>query len=470
MRQQGFDSSAQRCYSRAPMNATSNKIHWWSETRALIVLALPLIINNLAISMTSFLDVIMAGRLGSEDLASVGVGSAVWATAFLFGLGVMMAMSTTVAHLMGEGKVRRVGGYVRQGMYVALALAMVMIVVLYVVTTWGLRLFGISSSMMPSTQGYLYTIAWGLPLMYPYLCMRFASEGAGHVKPIMYIALAGIVVNFIGNYTLMFGNFGFPRLGATGCGIASAISMWFNFFAMLWYVRRTPQVYAPMRLFKRFDWPNRARLTELLALGLPIGGSVLAEVMLFSASGIMMGVLGANEAAAHAIAINYAATMFMVPMAINSAITVRVGHALGKGEPSRARSIGWLGMGLCGLFMTVSAFGLVLLREPIVGLYTGDTAVRDIAIGLLFMAMIFQISDGLQVGAAGALRGYKDTRFPLYINIFAYWFIGFPVAVYAGLRGAGDPNGVWLGLATGLTIGAVLLAMRYRHVSVGYRR
>ncbi|MFK7887670.1 MAG: MATE family efflux transporter [Gammaproteobacteria bacterium] len=447
------------------MDPPRNNIHWWSETRALIVLALPLIVNNLAISMTSFLDVIMAGRLGSEDLAAVGVGSAVWATAFLFGMGVIMAMSTTVAHLVGEGKIRRVGGYARQGIYVALALAVVMMILLYAIATWGLRLFGISEAMVPSTQGYLYAIAWGLPLMYPYMCLRYTSEGAGHVKPIMYIALAGVGVNFIGNYTLMFGNFGFPRLGATGCGIASAISMWFNFAAMLWYVRRSPHVYAPMRLFKRFDWPNKARLKELLSLGLPIGGSVLAEVMLFSAAGIIMGVLGANEAAAHAIAINYAATMFMVPMAMNSAITVRVGNALGKGDPTRARGIGWLGIGLCGLFMTASAIGLVLLREPIVGLYTSDATVRDIAVGLLFMAMIFQISDGLQVGAAGALRGYKDTRFPLYINILAYWFIGFPVAIYTGLRNDGDPNGVWLGLATGLTVGAVLLAMRYRRVS-----
>ncbi|MEO1573427.1 MAG: MATE family efflux transporter, partial [Pseudomonadota bacterium] len=373
-------------------------LDWIGESRQLITLALPLIVNNLAISMTSLLDVVMAGRLGAEDLGAVGVGNAVWASAFLFGLGVLMAMSTTVAHLMGQDRARRVGGYVTQGMYIALGLAFTMIVLLYAMATWGLGIIGVSEAMIPKTQGYLYTIAWGLPLMYPYLCLRYTSEGVGHTAPIMFIALAAVAVNFIGNYALMFGNLGAPRMGATGCGLASAISMWFNFAAMMLYVRYKRSVYAPLKLFRRFDLPNRTRLRELLALGLPIGGSVLAEVMLFSAAGVIMGVLGTSEAAAHAIAINYAATMFMVPMAIHSAITVRVGNALGREEPWRARGIGWLGIAICGGFMTLSAVVLVVLREPIVALYTTDEAVKTIAVGLLFMAMIFQISDGLQVG------------------------------------------------------------------------
>ncbi len=443
------------------MAAARSEIRWFTEMRSLVVLALPLIVNNVAISLTSFLDVIMAGRLGALELGAVGVGSAVWATVFLFGLGVLMAQSTIVAHLVGENKFSRIGGYFRQSMYISVTLAIIMMMAVYAFAAFGLRAVGISEDMVPTTQGYLYAIAWGLPLMYPYLCLRYTSEGVGHTKPIMYIALAAVAVNFIGNYTLMFGNFGAPRLGATGCGIASAISMWFNFFAMLWYVRIKGDVYGPMRLFKRFDWPNRARLRELLALGLPIGGSVLAEVTLFSAAGIIMGVLGANEAAAHAIAINYAATMFMIPLAMHSAITVRVGQALGRREPDRARSIGWLGIAMCGAFMTASAVVLVVLREPITQLYTSDEAVRQIAAGLLFMAMIFQISDGLQVGAAGALRGYKDTRIPLYINIFAYWFVGFPVAVAAGLKFNLGPGGVWMGLAFGLTVAAVLLAIRF---------
>ena len=445
--------------------STQSPLHWLSETKSLVTLALPLIVNNLAISMTSLLDVVMAGRLGGLDLGAVGVGNAVWASAFLFGLGVLMAVSATVAHLIGQGQQRRVGGYFRQGMYVAVGLAVAMMVLVYLFGAYGLSLVGVSQEMIPLTQGYLYTIVWGLPLMYPYLCLRYTSEGVGHTTPIMYIAIAAVGVNFLGNYTLMYGNFGAPRLGATGCGLASAISMWFNFAAMMMYVRIKRDVYGPLRLFRRFDWPNRARLRELLTLGLPIGGSTLAEVMLFSAAGVIMGVLGANQAAAHAIAINYAATMFMIPMAIHSAITVRVGHALGRGEPYRAQAIGWLGIGICGGFMLLSAVVLVVLREPIVGLYTTDEAVRSIAVGLLFMAMIFQVSDGLQVGAAGALRGFKDTRLPMFINIVAYWFVGFPIAAWFGLRSNWGPDGVWLGLACGLTVAAVLLGARFRHVA-----
>lgn len=440
-------------------------MHWMSETRALVMLALPIIVNNLAMSMTSLLDVVMAGRLGAQDLAAVSVGNAVWATAFLFGLGVLMAMSPTVAHLVGQDQTRRVGGYVRQGMYVAATLAVAMMVLIYVLAEWGLDLVGVSPELIPSTRGYLQSIAWGLPLMYPYLCLRYTSEGIGHTKPVMYIALAAVVVNFVGNYMLMFGNWGAPRLGAVGCGMASAIAMSFNFVAMIIYVRARSSVYGPLRLFRRFDLPNRARLRELLTLGLPIGGSVLAEIMLFSAAGVIMGILGTSQAAAHGVAINYAATMFMIPMAIHSAITVRVGQALGRDHPIRARSIGWLGIGICGGFMTLSAVVLVIFREPIVSLYTSDANVHAIAVSLLFMAMIFQISDGLQVGAAGALRGYKDTRLPLYINVVAYWLVGFPIAAYAGLRTSAGPDGVWLGLACGLTVAAVLLGLRFRYIS-----
>ncbi|MEM6640416.1 MAG: MATE family efflux transporter, partial [Pseudomonadota bacterium] len=369
------------------------------------------------------------------------------------------------AHLVGQGHYRRVGGYMRQGMYVAVGLAILMMVAIYAMAAYGLSALGVSQAMLPKTQGYLYTIAWGLPLMYPYLCLRFTSEGVGHTAPIMLIALAAVVVNFVGNYTLMFGNFGAPRLGAVGCGIASAIALSFNFFAMLAYIHLKPSIYGPLRLFQRFDWPNRARLRELLGLGLPIGGSVLAEVTLFSAAGVIMGILGTLEAAAHGVAMNYAATMFMIPMAIHSAITVRVGNALGRGEHHRARGIGWLGIGLCGGFMTLSALVLFVLREPIVSLYSDDMDVRALAVSLLFMAMIFQISDGLQVGAAGALRGYKDTRVPMFINILAYWGVGFPIAVWAGLYGGYGPRGVWVGLAVGLTVAAALLCLRLRRTS-----
>ncbi|MFK8016190.1 MAG: MATE family efflux transporter [Gammaproteobacteria bacterium] len=447
------------------MNTARPDIRWFAEVKSLVVLALPLIVNNVAISLTSFLDVVMAGRLGAEDLAAVGVGSAVWATAFLFGLGVLMALSPTVAHLAGDNKLARVGGYFRQSLYIALVLAALMIGALYAFSAYGLAAVGVSPDIIPRTQGYVTAIVWGLPLMYPYLCLRYTSEGIGHTAPIMYIAVATVGVNFLGNYMLMYGNFGAPALGATGCGIASAISMWFSFFALLAYVRFRRRVYGPLRLFRRFDWPNRARLKELLWLGLPIGGSTLAEITLFSAAGIIMGVLGANEAAAHAIAINYAATMFMIPLAVHSAITVRVGQALGRRDPYRARFIGWMGVALCGLFMTLSALVLVLLREPITLLYSTDPVVREIAVGLLFMAMIFQISDGLQVGAAGALRGYKDSRVPLFINIFAYWLVGFPVAVLAGLKLEMGPGGVWMGLAFGLTVAAVFLGVRFWRLS-----
>ena len=191
----------------------------------------------------------------------------------------------------------------------------------------------------------------------------------------------------------------------------------------------------------------------------------MAEAGLFSAAALMMGRLGATQVAAHQIAINYAATMFMVPLAIHSAITIRVGHSVGAGQPDLARRQGLTGIAVCGLFMTASALMLLLLREHITALYTRDEDVRAVAFSLLTMAMIFQISDGLQVGAAGALRGFKDTRIPMLLNVIAYWLIAFPLAWYLGVHRDGGPQAVWVALVVGLTVGAGLLNARFLVIS-----
>lgn len=428
-------------------------------------LAFPLIANNVAITLTTFIDFVMAGRLGATQLAAVGVGNTVWAFCFLFGLGVLMAVSPTVAFHTGSGNRSVIGAYSRQGMWLSQALALIVMLAIYLAAAPLLEAIGIAPEIRPHAIGYLRAIALGLPAIYFFLALRYTSEGIGHTKPVMYIAVMSLIVNTVGNYALMFGKWGFPALGAVGCGLSSAISMWFGVACMLVYIRLRPTIYRPLGIFARFDWPARDKLGELLKLGLPIGGSVTAEVGLFSAVGLIMGILGANEAAAHAIAINYAATMFMVPLALHSAITIRVGQALGAGRRSDARFVGWVGIASCGAFMLLSALALIVLREPVTRLYIDDPAVREIAVGLLFMAMIFQVSDGLQIGAAGALRGFKDTAVPLWLNVIAFWLIGFPIAYLAGLRFGWGPQGVWFGLAAGLTAATVLLGGRFWIIS-----
>ncbi len=435
-----------------------------TEAGRIIRLAGPLIGNNLAIAGMNFADAVMAGRLGSRDLAAVAVGSSVWMVSFLLAMGVLMAISPLVAQRHGAGKNRVIGRYARQGFCLALALGLAIVLLLWLTARPALALIGIDTGFRELTGDYVHAIALGAPGLCLYLVLRFVSEGVGWTRPIMYVSGLALLVNVFGNWVLMYGNLGAPAMGARGCGLASAIAMWFMLAAMLVYVAVSGR-YRAFALFSRLPRPRWRLLRRILGIGLPISVSIVAEAGLFSAISLLMGTLSANIAAAHQIAINFASTMFMVPLAINSATTVRVGQALGQRSPDAAAFRGWVGISLCGSCMAVSAVSMLLARGPIVSLYTSDPAVTAIAVSLLLVAAVFQISDGVQVGAAGALRGYQDTRVPMFLTTLAYWVIAFPLALLAAREYALEPAMIWGGFVVGLTIAAVLLVWRFAVVS-----
>ncbi|MEO0971786.1 MAG: MATE family efflux transporter [Pseudomonadota bacterium] len=449
------------------MSSTSLRRRLSRELGALLRLAAPIIVNNLATTGTGFFDTVMSGRLGPDTLAAVAIGHALFMMPYLLGLGLLMAVNPLTAHRFGAGEIGRVGRLFRQALWLAIPLALLLMLALQG-TDVVLRWIGIDPQVVPQASGYVRAHSLGLPALFAFLVLRYTSEGIGHTTPILITAVVGFVVNVIGNYVLMFGHFGFPALGAVGCGLASALAYCSMFATLLTYVLFRRRVYRRLNLFSRFEWPRVERLREIIGLGLPIGGSVLAEASLFSCVGLMMGTIGANVAGAHQIAINYAATMFMLPLSIHNAVTVRVGHALGAGHGEDAHFRAWLGVALCAAFMSASALVMLAFGEQIVGFYVrpGEAEeVRAVAISLLGMAALFQISDGVQVGAAGALRGYKDTRLPFFINVFSYWGIGFPLAYVLGIVLDRGPQSVWMGLVVGLTVCAILLSLRLWRVS-----
>ena len=314
------------------------------------------------------------------------------------------------------------------------------------------------------TVGYVLAIVPGAPAIFAFLALRFTTEGIGRTRPIMYASIFSLVCNVFLNYVFMFGHFGAPALGAVGCGLASAITMWLIMFVLGGYMLFDKR-YEPLKLFSRVAPLRPEALKEIIVLGVPIAITITAEAGLFNAVSILMGTRGAAMAAAHQVAINFAATMFMIPLALSSAITVRVSHALGAGNAQAARYSGALGILMCAMFMTCSATFLLIFRDAVVNLYTNDVSVTSIAIGLLLMAAVFQVADGVQIGAAGALRGYKDTRMPMGINIVAYWAFAFPMAYLAAVTYKLPPSYVWGGFVIGLSIAAVLLTWRYALVS-----
>lgn len=437
--------------------------HRSADLRAIARLGGPLLANNLAITGMTLADTVMAGQLGAIPLAGLAVGAAYWHLFLFAAFGMLMAVSPTVAHANGANDRAAAVAYVRQAWWLALALAIVLVSGLLQVD-WVLPAVGIAPEILPTAVGYVHAIAWGMPGALAFFSLRYASEGLGRTKPIMYIGLVALGLNVLGNWVFIYGKFGMPALGAVGCGVATALVFWFMFIAMFLYMRRH-RAYQPFAFFEKIAWPHGRTLRELARIGAPIAGSILAEGGLFVAAALIMGSMGAITAAAHQIALNYASFMFMVPLAISSATTIHVGHTLGRGDPARARSVGLLGTTMCAIVMFISALSIVVLNDGIAALYTSDPPVRELAATLLLMAGLFQLSDGIQVGAAGALRGFKDTAVPLLFCVISYWVVGFSLAYYFGVVKQGGPIFVWIGLIVGLTLSAVLLVLRFLAIS-----
>jgi multidrug resistance protein, MATE family len=434
-----------------------------ADARTIVSLGAPLLINNLSMAGMAFADTVMGGRLGGRALAAIAVGVSYYWVFLIIGIGVMMSLSPLVAHANGRDDAPEVGDYARHGAWIGAVLAILLVLGLAAVRPV-LVLIRTDPAILADAVGYVHAMAFGIPPLIAFHLLRFVSEGLGRTRPMMYVAALGLVTNVFGNWVFMYGKLGAPALGAVGTGVATAIVWWVMLLVLALYVTRAP-FYRPYHLFARLRRPRAQRIREILALGLPISGSLVAEGGLFSTAGLMIGTLGAVRVAAHQIALNYASFMFMVPMAMHSATTVHVGHLLGRGQRAQARFAGLVGISLCGAVMVLSALFIVAANDWIAGLYTEDPAVRELAASLLLLAGAFQVSDGLQVGAAGALRGWRDARVPLVICVLSYWAVGFPIAFVFGVVRGGGPASVWYGLITSLSVCALALITRFLVVS-----
>jgi multidrug resistance protein, MATE family len=445
------------------MTVPANHAGLRHEMTRTLSLAGPLIIGQVTNFGMNFVDTVMAGRLGQVDLGAVAIGSSIWAAGFLFVLGMLMAVSAAVAHLDGAGRPRQAGELTRQALWVAAVLA---IVLWWLVrhADWLMAVLGTDEAVASLSDGYLQAISWGAPAMTGLLVLRFFSEGVGYTRPTMYVGLLGIAFNVPLNYVLMFGKLGLPQLGAVGCGWATAIVLWLQFLALLGWILWRPR-YLPYAVFERFSWPNWRELAALTRLGIPIGVMVFMEGGLFVASALLIGTLGALPVAAHQVAINYSGMMFMVPLGISGAITVRVGNAMGRGDPLGARRAGLVGMVLATGVGLISAVVMITIPEQIARMYTADREVIELAASLLLLAAIFQVADCIQVAAAGALRGLKDTRIPMIYSVLAYWLIGLSVGWYLTFPLEWGPAGMWVGILTGLSVAAILLGARFLRIS-----
>lgn len=430
------------------------------EVRTTAVLAAPLVVGHVATGLIGLVDSVIAGRHGTSTLAAVSVGTAMFWLPIMIPMGTLMALPPSVSQLQGAGRRHEIGPLFRQALWLAAALGLGLFAFLSVAAQ-SLAQLGIDAGIVPGAAAFLQGIRWGVPALTAYYCMRYLSDGLHWTLPTMVFGFGGLLLLVPLGATLTFGLFGAPELGAGGLGFASAAMMWAQAIAFALYLARSRR-FADLGLFARFDPPRRAEIAGLLKVGLPIGITVAMEGGLFVATALLIGGLGEVPAAAHQIAINVAALCFMIPFGVAEATTVRVGHALGGGLGREGvRRAAMAGLALVLASQSATALALFAGNLHIVGLYTADAVVATLAAALLLYAAVFQFPDGIQVLSAGALRGLKDTRVPMFLAAFAYWGVGMALGAGLGLGLGWGPRGMWMGLIAGLTVAAVLMGVRF---------
>jgi MATE family multidrug resistance protein len=442
---------------------------WLEEARELLKLAAPLVLTQLSQMAIMTTDVVMLGRLGKTELAAAALGNTIFFFTWLVGAGPTAAVAPTIAHILGANPRDRAGvrNAVRMGFWAMLIIS-VPLIGLLLFTRPILLSLGQSPELATGAGKFTAALCWGLPFSLGYQVLRNFSTALSRPRASLYVMGTAIFFNAAGDYGLIFGHFGLPRLELVGSGISSACSYAFAFFAMAVVVKLMPAL-NKFRLFRRFHRPHWRHLSELFRLGMPIGLTMMFEAMLFNAATLIMGTFGTASVAAHQIALNVASVTFMVPLGVGMAATVRVGLAAGAGDGEALRRAGYTALLMGVGFMCIAALAFWIFPADIAGLYLVHSAanadVIALAIVLLRIAGAFEIFDGLQVVGALSLRGLKDAHMPMWIAGLSYWLVGFPVCLWLAFGWHLKGPGIWMGLATGLFAAAVLMVGRFWYLS-----
>ncbi|PAV46917.1 multidrug transporter NorM [Pseudomonas sp. HAR-UPW-AIA-41] len=428
-----------------------------AELFALLRLAGPLIAAQLAHVLMVFTDTVMMGKLGPEALAAGGLGAAAYNLVSIFCVGVTAAVGNLVAIRHGAGDARGVRLMTQAGIWVALALALLSMLLLWNAAPF-LRLAGQEEANIAGAMSFLQTLVFALPGYLLFMSLRGFTSALGKPGPVLAISLGGAAANFVLNYVLIHGLFGLPKIGLAGIGLVTALVQTAMALLLALYLRRQP-FYQPWPLLPGLFAVRWADIRENLRLGLPIGGTYIVESGLFFVAALCMGALGSTELAAHQIAIQAVYVAFMVPVGISYAASFRIGQHYGAGRWHEARQTGRLAIGLGALCMLGFALLFWLAPHWVIELFLDaedaqHRAVIELAVSLLAIAAWFELFDGLQTIAMGAIRGLKDARTTFYVGLLCYWGIGAPMAWGLAMPLGFGAAGVWWGLAIGLACAA----------------
>ncbi|NQW03308.1 MAG: MATE family efflux transporter [Acidobacteria bacterium] len=429
-----------------------------TEGRSMINLAVPVVLAEMGWFAMSIVDTMMVGPLGPAAIGAVGMGGILFMTLMVFGLGTLLALDTFVSQNFGAGRIDEC----HRWLFAGLQLAAVLSVALMVVAVVGVALlpsFGFHPEILAELVPYTKHLVWSAPPLMAYVVFRRYLQAMNLVRPVMFALVAANVINALVNWVLIFGHLGLPAFGVVGAAyatVASRLVLAVSLFAIILYNERD----RPSGLHDvPFDW-EWDRVWRLFRLGWPAALQITLEVGVFAAASALAGRIGPLASAANQVVLNIAGFIFMIPFGIGSAAAVRVGQAVGRQDAVGVRRAGWAALGLASGVMVLSAIMFFTIPVTLIRVYTSDPSVIEMGIVLLFICSVFQLFDGLQTVATGALRGLGDTRTAMAFNLVGHWMIGLPIGYWLCFSGGWGVAGLWTGLSIGLIlIGASLLVV-----------
>ncbi len=445
------------------MKTASPRQKWFlvvEETQKLVHLAFPLILAQLAHMSMGFVDTAMTGNYNALDLAAVAIGERSMVVVILFGFGVITAVQILVSQLHGgrEGP-SQIGLCTVQGIWVGQIYGILGWIVVRNMLPL-MTFLEMEPEVFNLAQDYMEAFSWGLPATFLFTSFRVFYEGMAISSLTFYFTFLGLLVNIFGNYVLIFGHFGAPEMGAVGAGWTSTLANWSMAVGIILYTWIKKR-YAPYHIFSQLTHFSWQTIKSILHIGIPIGLSFFIEVSMFTIFSLMMARFGVIVLAANQIALNYAAFVFMIPLGVSMAATIRIGMVLGNKSVQQARLIGVLSILLGGLLMLISGIVIFLFPDQIARIYSNDAAVVEVTIEFLILAAIFQFSDGIQVTAAGVLRGWKDTRFVMLMALTSFWGVGLSLGYIIGFKLGYGGHGLWYSMIVGLSVMAICLCTRF---------
>lgn len=415
-------------------------------------LAGPVVVAEVGWMAMGIVDTIVVGPLGAEATGAVGLGSNLYIAAAIFGIGLLLGLDTLVSQEHGAGREDDARRSLAQGVYLAAALTPPLMMAIRGMVPLLPRL-GVREEILRLTVPYLEALAWGTAPLLLFSAFRRYLQGVGVVKPITFALVTANLVNAAACWGLVYGKLGLPKMGVEGSGWATSLAraylMAVGVGAFAIYGPLSRRGSNPFRAWPRPDW---ARLGKLAALGLPAALQITLEVGVFATATLLAGRLDAASLASHQIVLNVSSLTYMVPLGVASAGAVRVGQALGRGEPEAASTSGWTALLIGSGFMTASGIALLTIARPIIGVFTEDPRVIETTARLFTLAAAFQLFDGVQVVATGVLRGAGDTRTPMACNLLAHWGIGLPIGYALAFEMGHGIVGLWVGLSIGLSL------------------